>query len=41
MLEYKGIGRYEARTGRVVRQVGSASGQARVKTRRARKINRS
>jgi hypothetical protein len=35
--QYKGIGRLEVRTGRVVRQAGSVSGQARVKTRRARK----
>ena len=36
-IQYKGIGRLEVRTGRVVRQEDSASGQARVKTRRARK----
>jgi hypothetical protein len=34
---YKGIGRHEVRTGRVVRQVGSVSGQPRAKTRWVRK----
>ena len=35
--QYQWIGRLEVRTGRVVRQADSASQQARVKTRRARK----
>jgi hypothetical protein len=38
--QYQGIDRLEVRTGRVVRQEDSASGQARVKTRRARKKQR-
>jgi hypothetical protein len=34
--QYKGIGRLEDRTGRVVRQAGTESGQARVETKRTR-----
>ena len=34
--QYKGIGRLEDRTGAVVRQAGSESGQARVETRMTR-----
>jgi hypothetical protein len=38
--QYKGIGRLKVRTGRVVRQVDMATGQARFKTRKARKKQR-
>ena len=37
---YKGIGRLVVRAGRVVRQAGSESGQARVETRRTRNKQR-
>ena len=38
--QYEGISRIKLRTGKVVRQADTASGQARVKTRRARKKQR-
>jgi hypothetical protein len=38
--QYKGIGRMVVRTGRVVRQAGSESGQARVETRKTRNKQR-
>jgi hypothetical protein len=38
--QFKGIGRLEVRRARVLRQADSASGQARVKMRRAKKRQR-